>query len=420
MRLNKDLTAIKNRKAEADESITASVLEIISDVKKNGDEALRRYAKKFDGFEGADFFVAPEEIANAVARGADGDFLRILERTKQQLEFFHKNQLEKSWSVFKDSGVIMGQIVRPIERVAIYAPGGTAVLTSSFMMCAVPAKLAGVEDITVFTPVKADGKVADELLQAAHVCGISKICKVGGPWGIAAAAYGTQSVKRVDKIVGPGGLAVIAAKRLVYGAVDIDFLPGPSDVLVIADETANAKYVAADMLSQAEHGTDSSAILVTTCEELIPRVEKEISRQLSYLKRAEFAKKSLEGYGAAVFVSTLEEAFEISNDMAPEHLEILTADPISHLPKVKNAGSIFLGENTPEPVADYMSGTNHVLPTGGTARFYSGLGVYNFVKYSAYSYYPRAALASLADDVVKFALSEGLDAHANSVKVRFE
>lgn len=418
MQFNRDLAAVKNRKTEADESIIADVKAIIDDVRKNGDEAVRRYAKKFDGFAEADFLVTEAELSAAAKK--DGDFARILCRTKDQLEFFHKNQLEKSWSVFKENGAIMGQIARPLERVAIYVPAGTAVLTSSFMMCAVPAKLAGVREIDVFTPAKADGKVADELLQAVHVCGISRIHKIGGPWAIAAAAYGTQSIPKADKIVGPGNSFVTAAKRLVYGAADIDLPAGPSDVLVIADETATPKYVAADLLSQAEHGADSSAILVTTCEELIPLVEAEIERQLSYLKRADIARKSLADFGAAVLAKTLDEAFEISNDIAPEHLEILTRDPISHLPKVKNAGSIFLGENTPEPVADYMSGTNHVLPTGGTARFYSGLGVYNFMKYSAYSYYPRSALAELADDVAAFAMREGLDAHANSVQIRFE
>jgi histidinol dehydrogenase len=420
VRLNRDLTAVKNKKTETDESIISSVSEIISDVKKNGDEAVRRYAKKFDGFLNADFFVCEKEISDAVSKNSGGDFIRILEKTKEQLEFFHKNQLEKSWSVFKENGVIMGQIVRPIERVAIYAPGGTAVLTSSLMMCAVPAILAGVKDIVVFTPAKADGKVADELLLAAHVCGITKICKVGGVHAIAAAAYGTQSVQKVDKIVGPGNAYVQTAKRLVYGDVDIDLIAGPSDILIIADETANPKFVAADLLSQAEHGADSAAILVTTHEKLIAQVETEITRQLSYLKRADTARAALADLGAAIHVATLDDAFEISNAVAPEHLEILTADPISHLPKIKNAGSIFLGENTPEPVADYMSGTNHVLPTGGCARFYSGLGVYSFLKHSAYSFYTRAALADLKDDVAAFAMKEGLDAHANSVNVRFE
>ena len=435
MKLSNDLATIKARKSEADDSAIADVQAIIYDVRKNGDTAVRRYAEKFDGYTGEGLLVTADEINAAVIRGESGagsdgvgdasgakgrNFMRILRRTKEQLEFFHKNQLEKSWSVYKENGTILGQIVRPIENVAIYAPGGTAVLTSSFMMCVVPALLAGVKNIAVFTPVKADGKVADELLQAAYICGVMQIYKIGGPWAIAAAAYGTESIPKFDKIVGPGNSYVVAAKRLVYGVADIDFLPGPSDILIIADENANAKYVAADMLSQAEHGEDSSAILVTTCEGLIPAVEEEIERQLAYLKRADIARKSLETFGAAVYVKTLDEAFNAANFIAPEHLEILTADPMSLLPKVKNAGSIFLGENTPEPLGDYMSGTNHVLPTGGTARFTSALGVYDFIKYSAYSYYPRAALAELSDDVISFALSEGLDAHANSVRVRFE
>ncbi|MCL1845653.1 MAG: histidinol dehydrogenase [Defluviitaleaceae bacterium] len=437
MRLNRDLSAIKNRKTEADDSVVASVAAIIADVRKNGDEALRRYAKKFDGFTGASLVLtdaereaAQKRIATAnlmenseqanITTHEGGDYFRILQRTAERIRDFHKNQLEKSWSMFKDDGVIMGQIVRPLERVAIYVPGGTAVLTSTLLMCAVPAQLAGVKEIVIFTPVKESDAVSDEIIQAALGCGITEIYKIGGAHAIAAAAYGTESIPKVDKIVGPGNIYVTTAKRLAYGTVGIDSIAGPSDVLVIADETANAKYVAADLLSQAEHDVLASAILVTTHADLIPAVEAEIDRQLAYLKRPEIIKKSLADFGAAVHVKTIEEAFEISNDLAPEHLEILTADPLSHLPKVKNAGSIFLGENTPEPLGDYMSGTNHVLPTGGTARFYSPLGVYDFTKYSSYSYYPRAALADLAADVAKFARSEGLDAHANSVEVRFE
>ncbi|MCL2357414.1 MAG: histidinol dehydrogenase [Defluviitaleaceae bacterium] len=418
MRLNRDLSAIKNRKTEADERVIATVSEIIADVRKNGDTALRQYAEKFDGFTGADFLVSPEEIADAVKR-IDPEMLRILKRAAVQITDFHKNQVEKSWSVFKENGVIMGQIVRPLERVAIYVPGGTAVLTSTLLMCAIPAWLAGVPDVAIFTPAKSDGKIADAVLAAANICQIEKIYKIGGAHAIAAAAYGTESIPKADKIVGPGNIYVATAKRLVYGAVGIDSIAGPSDVLVIADETADAKYVAADLLSQAEHDVLASAILVTTHEPLISAVEAEIERQLSYLKRPDIIKKSLADFGAAVHVKTLDEAFAVSNDLAPEHLEILTADPLSHLPKVKNAGSIFLGENTPEPLGDYMSGTNHVLPTGGTARFYSPLGVYDFTKYSAYSYYPRAALSELAADVADFARSEGLDAHANSVSIRF-
>ncbi|MCL1863344.1 MAG: histidinol dehydrogenase [Defluviitaleaceae bacterium] len=414
MRLNRDISALKNRKT--DESIVPLVQDIIADVRQNGDSAVRRYAKKFDSYTGETLEATPQEL-NIKSNTAQKD---ILIRAADRIRDFHKNQTEKSWNMFKDDGVVMGQIVRPLERVAIYVPGGTAVLTSSLLMCAIPAQLAGVKEISIFTPIKEDGLISPELLQAAEICGIAKIYKVGGVHAIAAAAYGTESIPKVDKIVGPGSAYIATAKRLVYGAVDIDMVAGPSDILVIADETACAKYVAADLLSQAEHGTDSSSVLVTTSADLITETEKEIARQLTYLKRADIAREALENFGAAVHVSTLEEAFDISNDLAPEHLEIITADPFTHLPKVKNAGSVFLGENTPEPLGDYMSGTNHVLPTGGTARFYSPLGVYDFVKYSSYSYYPRAAFAELQDDVAKFALSEGLDAHANSVKVRFE
>ncbi|MDR0272035.1 MAG: histidinol dehydrogenase [Clostridiales bacterium] len=443
MRLNRDLSAIKNRKnSQTNESITASVAAIIADVRKNGDEALRRYAKKYDGFTGTNLALTAEERTETLKRLCgdvpltiaetgginfdwivnenSSDFFRILHRAAERIKEFHKNQTEKSWSIYKENGVMMGQIIRPLERVALYVPGGTAVLTSTLLMCAVPAQLAGVKEIVIFTPVKEDDRVSDEIIQAATGCGITEIYKIGGVHAIAAAAYGTETIPKVDKIVGPGSIFVATAKRLVYGDVDIDMVAGPSDVLVIADETANAKYVAADLLSQAEHDTLASSILISTSEKLISEVEKEIERQLTYLNRKEIIQESLKNFGAAVCVSSIEEAFEISNSLAPEHLEVLTADPISHLPKIKNAGSIFLGENTPEPLGDYMSGTNHVLPTGGTAKFFSPLGVYDFVKHSSYSYYPRHALADLKDDTIKFALSEGLDAHANSIKVRFE
>lgn len=419
MKLNRDISALKNRKAADDENITAAVSAIISDVRANGDEAVRRYAKKFDGFTGENLLVTEDEIA-AAKKSVDPNLLRILKRAALRITDFHRNQVEKSWSVFKDDGVIMGQVARPMERVAIYVPGGTAAYPSSLLMSAIPAWLAGVPNIAVFTPVKSNGAVSPEILAAAEICQVKTIYKIGGVQAIAAAAYGTASIPKADKIVGPGNNFVATAKRLAYGDVDIDMIAGPSDVLVIADETANAKYIAADLLSQAEHGEDSSSVLVTTCETLISKVEAEIGRQLAKLSRADIAEKSLLDYGAAVHVATIEEAFDVANDLAPEHLEILTANPMTHLPKVKNAGSVFLGEHTPEPLGDYMSGTNHVLPTGGRARFSSGLGVYSFMKYSSFSYYPPAALADLKDDVINFALSEGLDAHANSVKVRFE
>ena len=287
-------------------------------------------------------------------------------------------------------------------------------------MNAIPAKLAGVKNLVIITPVKEDGKVNPTILAAAYVCGIEKIYKVGGAQGVAAVAMGTNTIPKVDKIVGPGNIYVATAKKCCYGMVDIDMIAGPSEILIVADENANAKYVAADLMSQAEHDCLASAILVTTSQELAGKVNQELERQMAYLSRTDIIKDSLNNYGGVIFVDNIQEAFDVSNYLAPEHLEVLVDNPINTLPLIKNAGSIFLGEYTPEPLGDYMSGTNHVLPTGGTAKFYSALGVYDFVKYSSYSYYPKQVLSTFKDDVVKFAKLEGLDAHANSVAVRFE
>ena len=418
MRLNRELSGIKNRKLEADAAVEKSVREILADVKISGDSAVRKYAEKFDSFTGENLLVSDEEIQSAMLT-ADSDFLELLKRAREQIESFHKNQIEKSWSVYKENGVMMGQIARPLQRVALYVPGGTAFYPSSVLMNAIPAKLAGVKELAIFTPVKGDGLVSDVIIAAAVTCGVNTIYKIGGAHGVAAAAFGTQTIPKFDKIVGPGNAYVAAAKRLVYGEVDIDMIAGPSEVLIIADHTANPKYVAADLMSQAEHDVMSSAVLVTTSETLIKDTEIEIERQIGSLSRASIIRESLENHGAAILADNLEAAFAIANDLAPEHLEILTENPIEKLSLVQNAGSIFLGENTPEPLGDYMSGTNHVLPTGGTAKFYSPLGVYDFVKFSSYSYYPRSALEPLKDDVIKFSALEGLDAHANSIKVRF-
>jgi len=417
--LNRDLSRIKDRKLEAGAAVTESVQGILKDVKANGDAAVRKYTEKFDGFTGNDLLVSEEEMKTAI-RNVGEDVMRILQRACEQITEFHSNQIDKSWGIYKDNGVIMGQLVRPLKRVALYVPGGTAAYPSTVLMNGIPAILAGVKDMVMFTPVKTDGNIADMIIAAAMCCGIHTIYKIGGAQAIAAAAYGTETIAKVDKIVGPGNIYVATAKRLVYGEVDIDMVAGPSEVLVIADETANTKYIAADLLSQAEHDELASSILITTSERIITETEKEIARQLGYLERQEIMESSLKNYGAAILVDSLDEAFEIANDIAPEHLEILTENPLEKLPKVENAGSIFLGENTPEPLGDYMSGTNHVLPTGGTAKFYSPLGVYDFVKFSAYSYYPREVLAGFKDDVIKFAELEGLNAHANSIKVRFE
>lgn len=420
--LNEIMKKLNSRKEEINKDITRIVEEILNDVKLNGDEALIKYAEKFDGFKIKnikDMIVSEEELEEGVKRAGE-KFIKILERAKNQITEFHKNQISKSWSIYKDNGVIMGQIVQPLERVAVYVPGGTASYPSTVMMNAIPAKLAGVKEIIMITPVKEDGKVADAILAAAKVCGIKTIYKIGGAQAIGAVAYGTKTIPKVDKIVGPGNIFVATAKKCCYGIVGIDMIAGPSEVLVIADKTANPKYIAADLMSQAEHDKLSSSILITTDESLVEKVNKEISKQIKYLKRKDIIEYSMKNFGAVIVVKNIDYAFKIANEIAPEHIEILTENPIEKLPKIKNAGSIFLGENTPEPLGDYMSGTNHVLPTSGTAKFYSGLGVYDFVKYSSYSYYPKNVLETFKEDIVQFSELEGLDAHSNSIKVRFE
>lgn len=415
-------TKLDSRKESVNKEVNDAVLKIIDDINVSGNEALFEYCLKFDGYkinDETDLIVSDEEKEEAL-KLIDEDYMRILELTKDQIIEFHKNQVDKSWSLFKDNGVIMGQMVRPIERVALYVPGGTASYPSTVLMNALPAKLAGVTDLVIITPVKEDGKVNPIIIAAAKVSGVNTIYKFGGAQGVAAIAHGTQTIKKADKIVGPGNIYVATAKKLSYGLVDIDMVAGPSEVLVIADENANPKYIAADLMSQAEHDKLASALLVTTSKDLVAKVNVELKRQMAYLSRTEIIEESLTNYGGAIIVSDLDEAFEVSNYLAPEHLEVLVENPVNTLPKIKNAGSIFLGEYTPEPLGDYMSGTNHVLPTGGTAKFYSALGVYDFVKYSSYSYYPKNVLGGFKDDVIKFAKSEGLDAHANSVAVRFE
>lgn len=415
-------TKLDSRKESVNKEVNEAVLKIIEDINERGNKALYEYCLKFDGYQindEKDLIVSETEKEEALKQ-IDADYLRILERTKEQITEFHKNQIDKSWSLFKDNGVIMGQMVRPIERVALYVPGGTASYPSTVLMNAVPAKLAGVKDLVIITPVKEDGKVNPIIIAAAKVSGVDTIYKFGGAQGVAAIAHGTETIKKADKIVGPGNIFVATAKKLSYGLVDIDMVAGPSEVLVIADENANPKYIAADLMSQAEHDKLASALLVTTSRDLVAKVNGELVRQMAYLSRRDIIEESLVNYGGAIIVDNLNEAFDVSNYLAPEHLEVLVDNPVNMLPKIKNAGSIFLGEYSPEPLGDYMSGTNHVLPTGGTAKFYSALGVYDFVKYSSYSYYPKNVLGEFKEDVIKFAKSEGLDAHANSVAVRFE
>lgn len=410
------------RKTEISKQVNDTVMEMIDNVEKNGDQAIMKYCRQLDGFmieNPQDLLVSKQEILDGVT-AVGKDFMRILERTKEQLTDFHQHQVDRSWSIYKENGVMMGQVVRGLEKVALYVPGGTATYPSTVMMNAIPAKLAGVKELIIITPVKADGKVNPSILAAAYVCGIERIYKVGGAHGVAGVAIGTNTLPKVDKIVGPGNIYVATAKKCCYGRVDIDMIAGPSEILIVADEKANPKYIAADLMSQAEHDKLASALLVTTSKDLVEKVNQELKRQIETLSRKEIIEESLKNYGGAIIVKDIDEAFEVSNYLAPEHLEVLVDNPVNTLPKIKNAGSIFLGEYSPEPLGDYMSGTNHVLPTGGTAKFYSALGVYDFVKYSSYSYYPKNVLSEFKDDVIKFANSEGLDGHANSIAVRFE
>ena len=356
---------LDERKEDIDKKVENVVKKILEDVREQGDEALMKYSKAFDGVEFSDIseIIASKEEIEKGAEAAGEDFLRILNRAKEQIIEFHKNQIEEPWFFQKENGVVMGQMIRPLKRVAVYVPGGTAIYPSTVLMNTIPAKLAGVEEVIILTPVKENGKIPDVIMAAAKVCGVDKIYKIGGAQAIAVATYGTKTIKKVDKIVGPGNIYVATAKKLVYGMVGIDMLAGPSEILVIADETANPKYVAADLMSQAEHDKLSSSILITTSEKLADEVNEEIKRQIENLYRKEIIEYSLKNFGLSIIVETLDEAFDISNEIAPEHLEVLTKEPMVELSKVENAGSIFLGENLPEPLGDYMSGTNHVLPT---------------------------------------------------------
>ncbi|MCX7749404.1 MAG: histidinol dehydrogenase [Clostridia bacterium] len=396
------------------------VAEIISYVKKNGDQALIEYTKKFDHVEmKAEMLrVSKEEIQEAYHK-VDKEFVEVIRRAKANIENFHEKQKEKSWFTTESEGILLGQMLTPIECVGVYVPAGTAPLPSSVLMNVIPAKVAGVKRIVMATPPKEDG-ANPAILVAANEAGVDEIYKVGGAQAVAALAYGTETVPKVDKIVGPGNIYVAMAKKMVYGACDIDMIAGPSEIMVIADKTANAKFVAADLLSQAEHDTLASAILVTTSEEIAKAVQREIIRQVSYLSRREILEKSLANYSAIVIVDTLEEAMESVNLIAPEHLELCVEDPFGVMGMVKHAGAIFLGNYASEPLGDYFAGPNHVLPTSGTARFFSPLNVSDFVKKSSVISYSKKALESVKDDVIRFAEEEGLSAHANAIRVRFE
>ncbi len=409
-----DSKAFKRERAQAD----ADVRYIINDVAERGDEALFEYTLRFDGCKPESLLVTQEEI-DAAAESVGEYFLDTLKMAAENIRAFHKKQLSDGFSMTAPFGSELGQIVRPIEKAGLYIPGGTASYPSTVLMNAIPAKIAGVSEIVAVTPPDKEGRVNPAVLAAAKVAGIDKIFKVGGAQAIAALACGTESIPKVDKIVGPGNRYVASAKRLVYGLVDIDMIAGPSEILIVADKNADPVNIAADLLSQAEHDTLASAILVTDNKELAEKVQAEVERQLELLPRAEIARQSIDNQSAIFLCSSISEAIEIANDIAPEHLEICVEEPKKYLADIKNAGSIFLGAYTPEALGDYFAGTNHTLPTSGTARFASPLGVDDFIKRSSYVYYTKEALSEVKDRIAHFARFEGLEAHARSVESRF-
>ncbi len=402
------------------EKQTAAVNEILNRVKAEKDKAVFAYTKQFDMAEisAENVLVTEEEIAQAY-RKLPKDILEVIKKAAENIRVYHEKQRQYSWFDSEPSGVILGQKVTPMQAVGVYVPGGKAAYPSSVLMNVIPAKVAGVKRIAMVTPPGADGTVYEGTLVAAKEAGVTEIYKVGGAQAIGALAFGTESIPKVDKIVGPGNIYVALAKKAVYGHVGIDSVAGPSEILVLADETANPTYVAADLLSQAEHDELASAILVTTDKTLAEAVEKEVNRFVAQLSRKEILEKSLENYGYILVAESMEDALDTVNEIASEHLEIITRDPFTTMTKVQNAGAIFLGEYASEPLGDYFAGPNHVLPTNGTAKFFSPLGVDDFIKKSSIISYSREALEPIHEDIIRFATAEGLTAHANSIAVRF-
>lgn len=399
-------------------SVEESVKKVLNDVSERGDAALREYELRFDGVEIDDFAVTAEEIDAAVA-AVGAEYIRILKRAAANIERFHRAQIRSDFSMNYD-GITVGERFIPVQSAGLYVPGGTARYPSSVLMNCVPAKLAGVQNIIICTPPSKDGRIPDGILAAAKVAGADKVYKVGGAQAIAAMAYGTESIPKVDKIVGPGNVYVATAKKLVQGICGIDMIAGPSEILVIADETANADWLAADLLSQAEHDKLASAIMITDSEALATAVSAAVEKRLEKLPRREIAAESIKNNGKIVITESIMQAAELSDRIAPEHLELAVARPEKLLEQIKNAGSVFLGHYTPEATGDYMAGTNHTLPTGGTARFSSPLGVDDFIKKTQFIKMSREALENYYRDIAAFAESEGLNAHAESVKARFE
>ena len=412
-----DSELLKRNEPKTD--VAGVVAAILADVRAHGDEAVLRYTEKFDGVRLETMLVSPAEIDEALA-ATEPEFLDTLRLAERNIREYHEKQLRNSFFFTRPGGVVMGQKVLPIERAGLYVPAGTAPYPSTVMMDVVPAKLAGCAEIILCTPCARDGKVNAAILAAAHIAGVDRIFKVGGAQAIAAMAFGTETIPRVDKIVGPGNAYVAEAKRQVYGKVAIDTIAGPSEVLVLADGTADPRLVAADLLAQAEHDVLSCAVLVTDSQALAEAVQAEVKRQLETLERKEIARASIDDNGKIIVAADLHRGMEIANAVAPEHLEICVDNPFDYLDEVKNAGSVFLGKNCPEPLGDYLGGTNHTLPTTGTARFGSPLGVDDFMKQIQYTYYPAEAFKALAPEIARFAYKEGLTGHAKSALIRLE
>lgn len=413
------LKEVEKRNGETDKKVTEIVSDIIENVKNNGDKAVKDYTLQFDG-KLPEYYEVPLDVIHDALDSADEAFTNALLNAMENISAFHSRQKEQGFIDPHDNGVILGQRVRGLERVGLYVPGGTAAYPSSVLMNAVPAKIAGVKEIIMVTPPLKDGTPNKDILAAAAICGVDRVFLAGGAQAVAAMAYGTETIPKVDKIVGPGNIFVATAKKLLYGKVDIDMIAGPSEILVVADETADPKYLAADLMSQAEHDKLASAILITTSEDIADKTISEIDRQCKALSRREIIEKSLSDYGAVIVTETVKRAIELANGLAPEHLEMQVDNPIQYIGMIDNAGSVFLGKYAPEPLGDYFAGPNHVLPTSGTARFFSPLSVSSFTKRSSFIYYTEQALLDAKNDIVCIAEREGLTAHANAIKVRFE
>ncbi|GKV66813.1 MULTISPECIES: histidinol dehydrogenase [unclassified Sporosarcina] len=403
--------------SQPDVEFDRNVLSIIERVRAEGDQAVLEFTERFDGVKLVQMLVTNEEIREAEQLVTD-DFIRSLRAAKQRISNYHEAQKEQSWFFNPNEGIMLGQKVTPIDSVGLYVPGGKAAYPSTVLMNALPAKIAGVSQISMVTPPQRDGKINPHVLVAAKEAGVDRIYKVGGAQAIAALAYGTETIEKVVKITGPGNAYVARAKKWVFGDVAIDMIAGPSEICVVADENTNPVYAAADLLSQAEHDERAAAVCITTSESFAEDLSAEVDRQLAKLERKEIAAQSIDQYGRIIVVDTLKEAFDIVNRLAPEHLELMIKNPMEHLASIRNAGAIFLGEHAPEALGDYMAGPNHTLPTSGTAAFSSPLGVYDFMKKSSVIYYSEEALAEVADDVIVLAEAEQLNGHANSIKVR--